>query len=78
MLFARNLEVMIRSGMQILESLEILKKQAKSKTFVKILDQLIFDLKNFLALYQNSQINKKEQRRHAVLDHQLFSMMVTR
>jgi len=46
MLFARNLEVMIRSGMQILESLEILKKQAKSKTFVKILDQLIFDLKN--------------------------------
>lgn len=46
MLFARNLEVMIRSGMQILESLEILKKQTKSKTFIKILDQLIFDIKN--------------------------------
>lgn len=46
MLFARNLEVMIRSGMQILQSLEILKKQSKSKTFVKILDQLILDLKN--------------------------------
>lgn len=46
MLFARNLEVMIRSGMQILQSLEILKKQAKSRAFVKILDQLISDLKN--------------------------------
>lgn len=46
MLFARNLEVMIRSGMQILQSLEILKKQAKSRTFIKILDQLTDDLKN--------------------------------
>jgi len=51
MLFARNLEVMVRSGMQILQSLEILKKQSKSRAFVKILDQLIFDVKNghFLA-----------------------------
>lgn len=46
MLFARNLEVMIRSGMQILQSLEILKKQTKSKVFIKILDQLILDIKN--------------------------------
>lgn len=46
MLFARNLEVMIRSGMQILESLEILKKQTQSKVFIRILDQLIMDLKN--------------------------------
>ena len=46
MLFARNLEVMIRSGMQILQSLEILKQQAKSRAFVKILDQLISDIKN--------------------------------
>src|SRR3989338_1260751 len=46
MLFSRNLEVMIRSGMQILQSLEILKKQSRSRTFVKILDQLILDLKN--------------------------------
>ena len=46
MLFARNLEVMIRSGMQILQSLEILKKQTKSKTFIKIIDQLISDIKN--------------------------------
>ena len=46
MLFARNLEVMIRSGMQILQSLEILKKQTRSKTFEKILDSLISDLKN--------------------------------
>lgn len=46
MLFARNLEVMIRSGMQILQSLEILKKQARSRTFIKIIDQLTDDLKN--------------------------------
>ena len=46
MLFARNLEVMIRSGMQILQSLEILKKQSKSRTFSKILDQLVLDIKN--------------------------------
>lgn len=46
MLFARNLEVMIRSGMQILQSLEIIKSQTKSKTFKNIIDQLISDLKN--------------------------------
>src|SRR3989338_9002780 len=46
MLFARNLEVMIRSGMQILQSLEILRKQTRSRAFVNILDQVIFDLKN--------------------------------
>ncbi|MDO8495627.1 MAG: type II secretion system F family protein [bacterium] len=46
MLFARNLEVMISSGMQILQSLEILKKQTRSKVFISILDQLIMDLKN--------------------------------
>ena len=46
MLFARNLEVMIRSGMQILQSLEILKKQSKSRAFIKVMDSLIFDIKN--------------------------------
>jgi len=46
MLFARNLEVMIRSGMQLLQGLEILKKQSKSKAFIKIMDSLIFDIKN--------------------------------
>lgn len=46
MLFARNLEVMIRSGMQILQGLEILKKQTKSRAFAKIIDSLIFDIKN--------------------------------
>lgn len=51
MLFARNLEVMIRSGMQVLDSLEILKKQSKSKAFSKMVDQIIQDVKNghFLA-----------------------------
>src|SRR3989338_4742264 len=46
MLFARNLEIMIRSGIQILQSLEILKKQTESRVFIKIIDQLIFDIKN--------------------------------
>ena len=46
MLFARNLEVMIRSGMQILQSLEILKRQTKSKAFGRILDQVLVDIKN--------------------------------
>ena len=46
MLFARNLEVMVRSGIPILQSLELLKKQAKSRAFVSILDQLIADIKN--------------------------------
>jgi len=50
---------MVRSGMQILQSLEILKAQTKSRTFQKIIDQIIFDLKNGhyladgLARYQN-------------------------
>src|SRR3989338_2829825 len=46
MLFARNLEVMIRSGMQIIQSLEVLRKQTKSGAFNKIFDQLISDIKN--------------------------------
>lgn len=37
---------MVRSGIQILQSLELLKKQAKSRAFVSILDQLILDIKN--------------------------------
>jgi type IV pilus assembly protein PilC len=51
MLFARNLEVMIRSGMQMLQGLEILKQQTKSRAFIKILDSLVDDIKNghFLA-----------------------------
>lgn len=46
MLFARNLEVMVRSGIQILQSLEILKKQTKSRAFITILDSVIIDIKN--------------------------------
>ncbi len=46
MLFSRHMEVMIKSGMQILQSLEILKKQTKSRSFNRVLDQLIADVKN--------------------------------
>lgn len=46
MLFARDLEMMTRSGMQLLASLEILRKQAKTRSFAKVLDQLIVDVRN--------------------------------
>jgi type II secretory pathway component PulF len=46
MLFARHMEMMMRSGMQILEALEVLKKQTTSKPFIRILDGLIDDVKN--------------------------------
>ncbi len=46
MLFARHMEMMTRSGMQVLEALEILKKQTTSKPFLKILDGLIADVRN--------------------------------
>jgi type II secretory pathway component PulF len=46
MLFARHMEMMTRSGMQIVEALEILKKQTTSRPFIRILDSLIQDLRN--------------------------------
>ncbi len=46
MLFARHMEMMTRSGMQVLESLEILKKQTRSKPFLAVLDGLIEDVRN--------------------------------
>ena len=46
MLFARHMEMMTRSGMQILDALEILKKQTKSTAFLRVLDGLIEDVRN--------------------------------
>jgi type IV pilus assembly protein PilC len=46
MLFARHMQLMIHSGMQILQGLEMLKKQTRSRAFIKVLDQLIQDVKN--------------------------------
>ena len=46
MLFARHMEMMTRSGMQVLEALEVLKKQTVSKPFIKVLDSLIADVRN--------------------------------
>ncbi len=46
MLFARHMEMMTRSGMQVLNALEILKKQTKSKPFIAMVDQLIDDVRN--------------------------------
>jgi len=46
MFFARNLEMMIRSGMQLLDSLQIFRKQVHSKAYKEMIDTLINDLKN--------------------------------
>jgi type IV pilus assembly protein PilC len=46
MLFARHMEMMTRSGLQVLESLEVLKKQTRSKPFLRVLDGLIADVRN--------------------------------
>lgn len=46
MLFARHMDMMTRSGMQILDALEILKKQTTSKAFLRMLDGLIEDVRN--------------------------------
>jgi type II secretory pathway component PulF len=46
MLFARHMEMMTRSGMQVLNALEILKKQTTSKPFTDMIDQLIDDVRN--------------------------------
>jgi len=46
MLFARHMEMMTRSGMQVLDALEILKKQTNSKPFIAMLDSLIDDVRN--------------------------------
>src|SRR3989344_2008833 len=46
MLFAKHLSIMIRAGMPILNSLQVLKKQAKSKSFKKILEEVGVDIDN--------------------------------
>lgn len=46
MLFARHMEMMTRSGLQVLESLEVLRKQTRSKAFLQVLTDLIADVKN--------------------------------
>jgi len=46
MLFARHMDMMTRSGMQILGALEILKKQTRNKSFLRMLDGLIADVRN--------------------------------
>lgn len=46
MLFARHMDMMTRSGMQILDALEILKKQTKSAAFIRVLDGLIDEVRN--------------------------------
>ena len=46
MLFARHMDMMTRSGMQILDALEILKKQTTNKSFLRMLDGLIDEVRN--------------------------------
>jgi type IV pilus assembly protein PilC len=52
MLFARHMDMMTRSGIQVLEALQILKRQTTNTAFIRVLDSLIADVKNghFLAV----------------------------
>lgn len=45
-LFAKYLAVMIKSGMPLLDSLQLIRKQINSKTMSKIIDQVIIDVSN--------------------------------
>jgi type IV pilus assembly protein PilC len=45
-LFARHMEMMTRSGMQILDALEVLKRQTHSAGLIRVLDSLIADVRN--------------------------------
>ena len=45
MFFARHMAIMSRSGMQLLDILKTLKKQTKSKSFAKVLDGIIENVK---------------------------------
>lgn len=45
-LFAKHLAVMIRAGMSILDGLRLLKKQTRSRSLKKIIDQLVADVSN--------------------------------
>ena len=46
MLFAKHLSIMIKSGMPLLDSLWLLKKQARSKSFQRIMGQMVVDIDN--------------------------------
>lgn len=45
-LFAKHLAMMLKSGMTVLDGLKILKKQASSKSMIKIIDYLISEISN--------------------------------
>ena len=45
-LFARHLAVMAKAGLQLIESLKLIRKETKSRSMAKILDQLIMDVNN--------------------------------
>ena len=45
-IFAKHLSIMVKTGMPIVDSLQLLKKQATSKTMKKILAELVDDVSN--------------------------------
>ncbi len=45
-IFSKHLAMMIKAGMSILDSLKMLKKQARSRSMVKILDSLMSEVSN--------------------------------
>jgi type II secretory pathway component PulF len=59
MFFARRMEMMLRTGMQVLDSLIRLREQTTNPTFTKILDQAILDVKNGQFLHMGLSRYKK-------------------
>ncbi|MBI5306377.1 type II secretion system F family protein [Candidatus Wolfebacteria bacterium] len=49
-LFAKHLSMMINAGMTEIESIRLIRKQIKSRSFGKILDKIIFDLEGGIFL----------------------------
>lgn len=45
-LFTKHMSMMIQSGMSVIDSLHLIRRQVKSRSFGRILDQLIIDVEN--------------------------------
>ncbi len=48
--FAQHLAIIIKAGLPVFEGLKIIRRQTKSKTLLKIIDQIIIDVNNGLFL----------------------------
>jgi len=53
MFFARNMAIMSRSGMQTLDTLKALRKQSRVKSYRKMMDRIIKDIRNGQMLHES-------------------------